>query len=626
MVIVDHGGGWDSGYYHSHRFQVRPGDRVEAGDVLAYPSTYGECGTGPHVHFWIRGPNGETTRHVTLSGRGTAGIAPGEIITNTGNFRPGTRDAAEASCRVTLDDGCLFVGEESGRVYMLQHSTAFLVNDSQRPENLRGARIPAEVVSERFLQSLPKAPADGSLITESGSDRVFIVYGDARFPIPNRNTFDRMGFHWSNVKTIPAGSAAQLPLVPVDKTIFREFGNPQEWYVFGAIKFPVSGAPERESLKAAGLIQGETMIVPAGTLAQIPTAPEDGTLIKETGSDTVSVVYGGAAFRVPDRPTFEEMGFDWSAVQTVPEGTLEKLPSSPPRDMIFREFRSQQEWYLSGGLKYQLSSDTEREALIASGRVPGGTTLVPTGALARTPAAPEDGTLMKEAGADTVFVVYGGARFQVPSRAAFEAMGFDWDHVQTVPAGTTAKLPLTPPRETVLREFRTDQAWYVSGGVKYPVSSERERAAHMASGRFLTDTMTVPAGALSQIPTAPQDGALIKEAGSDTVFVVYGGARFQIPNRTAFDVMGFDWDDVQTVPTASVNRLALSPLREMVVREFRTQQEWYVIGSVKFPISDAMERAALKAYGHFDGETTVIPAGTIAQIPEAALVMDAAKD
>ena len=64
---------------------VSVGQPVNAGDPLGNPSTYGFCTTGPHVHFSAWGPNGETTRNVTLSGRPTEQIAGNETITLTGN-------------------------------------------------------------------------------------------------------------------------------------------------------------------------------------------------------------------------------------------------------------------------------------------------------------------------------------------------------------------------------------------------------------------------------------------------------------------------------------------------------------------------------------------------------------
>lgn len=85
LVVIDHGGGWSSSYFHLDDIAVRPGQTVAAGEELGRPSTYGGCTTGPHVHFWVQGPGGLTTSAVTLSGVAAANIGTNVYIDATGN-------------------------------------------------------------------------------------------------------------------------------------------------------------------------------------------------------------------------------------------------------------------------------------------------------------------------------------------------------------------------------------------------------------------------------------------------------------------------------------------------------------------------------------------------------------
>lgn len=87
-VLIDHGGGWRSRNYHMTGFVVEVGDYVPAGQRLARPSTLGFCSTGPHDHFWIEGPNGETTADVTLSGIPATEIGSNTYYSDTSNFEP----------------------------------------------------------------------------------------------------------------------------------------------------------------------------------------------------------------------------------------------------------------------------------------------------------------------------------------------------------------------------------------------------------------------------------------------------------------------------------------------------------------------------------------------------------
>ena len=88
-VLVDHGGGWYTRYYHLSAYQVAPNSYVQRGQRLGHPSTLGECSSGPHVHFWSIGPGGQTTRHVSLSGIPATNFQTNTHYSLTGNTEPG---------------------------------------------------------------------------------------------------------------------------------------------------------------------------------------------------------------------------------------------------------------------------------------------------------------------------------------------------------------------------------------------------------------------------------------------------------------------------------------------------------------------------------------------------------
>lgn len=101
LVIIDHGSGWSSAYFHLDAISVTMGQTVAAGDPLGHPSTYGGCTTGPHLHFWVQGPEDATTAAVQLSGRSAASFGPNVYVEDTGNPPtppPGAALAGDADC------------------------------------------------------------------------------------------------------------------------------------------------------------------------------------------------------------------------------------------------------------------------------------------------------------------------------------------------------------------------------------------------------------------------------------------------------------------------------------------------------------------------------------------------
>ncbi|MCX7739648.1 MAG: M23 family metallopeptidase [Meiothermus sp.] len=52
-VVLDHGSGVCSGFWHLSRIVVTPGQRVRAGDLLGYSGNTG-LSSGPHLHFELR--------------------------------------------------------------------------------------------------------------------------------------------------------------------------------------------------------------------------------------------------------------------------------------------------------------------------------------------------------------------------------------------------------------------------------------------------------------------------------------------------------------------------------------------------------------------------------------------
>jgi len=69
-VVIDHGGGVFSLYYHLKEFSVAEGQKISRGDRVGSVGATGRA-TGPHLHFGVRVPGGrvDPTRLLSLPGR-----------------------------------------------------------------------------------------------------------------------------------------------------------------------------------------------------------------------------------------------------------------------------------------------------------------------------------------------------------------------------------------------------------------------------------------------------------------------------------------------------------------------------------------------------------------------------
>jgi hypothetical protein len=70
---------------------------------------------------------------------------------------------------------------------------------------------------------LPPTPADFTLVRELFSAPVYVVYGGAKFWIPDPPTLFSLGFDWSQVRVLPPGGTNKIvDWPPIDGTLLRE--------------------------------------------------------------------------------------------------------------------------------------------------------------------------------------------------------------------------------------------------------------------------------------------------------------------------------------------------------------------------------------------------------------------
>jgi hypothetical protein len=109
-----------------------------------------------------------------------------------------------------------------------------------------------------------------------------------------------------------------------------------------------------------------------------------------------------------------------------------------------------------------------------------------------------DGSLVREAPREEVFIVQGGAKFHVPSWADFVAMGLDANAIRVVPEGTLDLLDVTPQDGTLLKEHSDPSVYVFRNGKKIHVPNEREFNRAKLDWNAIR---TVPDGSTAWMPT-----------------------------------------------------------------------------------------------------------------------------
>jgi hypothetical protein len=109
----------------------------------------------------------------------------------------------------------------------------------------------------------------------------------------------------------------------------------------------------------------------------------------------------------------------------------------------------------------------------------------------------QEGTLLQEAGDPRVYVVYGGAKFWIPSPDQFNALGYQWTHIRHFPAGSMAYIADIPGEGTLLRELSKPEIYVVQQGKRHWIQSPQDFAAHGFNPILVR---IIPDGSIAQVP------------------------------------------------------------------------------------------------------------------------------
>jgi CHAT domain len=125
--------------------------------------------------------------------------------------------------------------------------------------------------------------------------------------------------------------------------------------------------------------------------------------------------------------------------------------------------------------------------------------------IAEEPLSSQDGSLIKSADADPIYVMQEGQKRWIPDPETFDAYGFDWGRVQVRLARALDAIPTSSP-----------------------------------------------------LPSC-RNGSLIRIAGTDPIYVMQQGQKRWIPDAETFNAHGFDWGGVQEGLPGDLDEIPTGP-------------------------------------------------------------------
>ena len=179
----------------------------------------------------------------------------------------GSLSAASAPNFSVASDGDLVRNPVGGAVYLVEGGAKFWFRDAASFWDAGYNWSSVRDLSPTVLDAMPSTPRPGTLLAQRGDFRVFVVQAGAKFWIPNSYEFGAMGYDPNAVAIVPAGSLVQISDVPRDGSLLTQRGDPRIFVIRGGKK---AWIPSPEAFVRAGYSWSSVITVPPGSLSALP--------------------------------------------------------------------------------------------------------------------------------------------------------------------------------------------------------------------------------------------------------------------------------------------------------------------------------------------------------------------
>jgi peptidoglycan hydrolase-like amidase len=160
-----------------------------------------------------------------------------------------------------------------------------------------------------------------------------------------------------------------------------------------------------------------------------------------------------------------------------------------------------------------------------------------------------DGTLMRSATGANVYLMANGTKRMFTSGALFEKLGYKWSSVLTIDAAElgayAAGANMVMPSGTLIRGAGATTVYLVDSGQKREITSG---TLLQKLGYNFSSVVEIPTESLQDYPTGTRavypTGTLIKAKGTATVYMVVNGGKQDFASISVFNAVGAKWENV----------------------------------------------------------------------------------
>ncbi|MCY0899286.1 MAG: glycosyl hydrolase family 18 protein [Firmicutes bacterium] len=299
-------------------------------------------------------------------------------VGNATNYGSPPQPIQAVAIQVTSTGDGYWVLSQSGTVYAFGDASNF-------------GSVPVPSQPSTTAPTLP----NGALVRVKGTSPVFLVEHDTLYHVPDLAVLRELGKNPASVLVVDTLRGLELgpPLLAPypDGTVIHVTATHSLYVVQKGVLHPIATDPPSFLAPIVTVSQLKPNWPVGAPVALPPSYVADGTLIRVKGDATVYVVENQSLRAIASASLFNDLGFQWSSVITVPQ-----LPGLPMGSAL-------------------------------------------------TTAAPlfQNGALYRLQGSTAIYVDEGNVLRHVPSAALFNAMGFSWADVHTIPS--ISPLTVGPP-------------------------------------------------------------------------------------------------------------------------------------------------------------------------------------